>query len=132
MPGVVENIGHLVRKAKEQNDIVFQAPGLTALAAPWNYAFVNKVSRMAQGTSRPYDAKDAAAYLHQYIRRHGGRAVDLGAICEWGRLYRAAVPSMMLEQVNQSYVKSYGKNGIVLRSDEQGSRGERPSNRQRR
>lgn len=113
MPGVVENIRSLVKAARRQNSIVFQAPGLTALAAPWNYAFVKKISRISQGVGRPYDVKDATTYLHQHIRSYGGHAVRANIIREWGLLYRSNVPDLILEQVNQEYLKAYGRHGIV-------------------
>ncbi|EEY19832.1 conserved hypothetical protein [Verticillium alfalfae VaMs.102] len=64
MPGVVENIDSLVEAAVAQDAVLFRQPGLKVVAAPWEYAFIKKVSRITQGTGRQYDASNAVAYLH--------------------------------------------------------------------
>lgn len=78
MPGVVEHVDALQTEANAQRDVLFSKPGLTVVAAPWNYAFIKKVSRITQGTRRHYDASDAVAYLHQYITKvHSNKPVPL-------------------------------------------------------
>lgn len=115
MPGVVENIDYLVRAAVDQNAILFDRPGLKVVAAPWNYAFIKKVSRITQGTGRAYDASDAVAYLHQYIRTSNqDEPVSLERAQEWGRRYKALCPAQILEQINELYRRTYGVDGIVL------------------
>lgn len=60
----------LTAEAIAQNDLVFEAPGLKVVAAPWNYAFCCKVDRLAGSgllNARPYDLGDAAAYLKRYL-----------------------------------------------------------------
>lgn len=117
MPGVVENVAQLISDAKEQNAIVFRASGLTALAAPWNYAFVKKVSRISQGVGRAYDAQDAVGYLHQHILRKGGRPVNVNLIRQWGDRYRANVPNLILDDINQKYHSAHGNHGIDFSSN---------------
>ncbi|OAA54609.1 hypothetical protein SPI_08855 [Niveomyces insectorum RCEF 264] len=112
MPGVVENIDHLIQSATRQNDVIFQAPGLTVFAAPWGYAFVKKISRITQGTGRSYDAADAVSYLHQHIRHNGNKAVTIQQIRAWGNQYRALVPDLVLRQINDLYTQTYGQHGI--------------------
>ncbi|KAH8689477.1 hypothetical protein BGW36DRAFT_401834 [Talaromyces proteolyticus] len=92
MPGVVENIDHLIQTAVAQNVVLMRAPGLTVVAAPWDYSFIKKVSRITQGTGRPYDGADAVAYLHQYIiRTNGNRPITVAQVEGWGK--RPARPS---------------------------------------
>lgn len=56
----------LTDEAFRQNEIVFQAPGLTVLAAPWKYSFCCKVDRLS-GSGRTYDFPDAVQYLSRYL-----------------------------------------------------------------
>ena len=114
MPGVVENIDHLIQAAVEQNDVLFSERGLKVLAAPWRYAFVKKVSRLTQGTGRTYDAADAVAYIHQHILRHGNMPVPIGEVRAWGNQYRALVPDIVLHQINTLYGETYRGNAIAF------------------
>jgi hypothetical protein len=114
IPGVMENVSRLFRAAEEQDKVVFDAPGLTALAAPWNYAFVKKVNRIAEGKGRPYDMHDALSYLHEYICCHRGHPVHVMQIRRWGIVYLADVPDDVLEEVDQKHVEAYRRHGIVL------------------
>ncbi|PGH15834.1 hypothetical protein AJ79_02215 [Helicocarpus griseus UAMH5409] len=132
MPGAVENIPQLVPAAQRQNDVVFKAPGLTALAAPWDYAFVKKFGRISQGTGREYDPADAVSYLHEYIRRHGGRPVHVKAIRECGKIYRANTPDLVLEMVDKEYLKLYRHHGITFEFDGRVNKSAGPSNSQAR
>lgn len=51
----------LSREAEQQNEVVFQQPGLTVFAAPWLYAPCTKLARLLEGARRkPYDSIDAA------------------------------------------------------------------------
>jgi hypothetical protein len=54
----------LTQQGFDQNEIVFQAPGLTLYAAPWPYAICSKLHRISGGGHRVHDPTDAAAYLH--------------------------------------------------------------------
>lgn len=64
----------LTPEAIAQNEIVFKAPSLKVVAAPWNYAFCYKVNRLAGSSllnARSYDLSDAAAYLKRYLASVG-------------------------------------------------------------
>jgi hypothetical protein len=107
MPGVVEAIA--------QNDVLVSYPGLTVVAAPWNYAFIKKVSRISQGTARPYDSSDAATYLHEYITKvHSNKPVPLAKIQTWGVKYKALSPVEILKQIDELYRQTYGVGGILF------------------
>ncbi|KAK2594817.1 hypothetical protein QQS21_007445 [Conoideocrella luteorostrata] len=115
MPGVVENINSLVRDATTQNAVIFCAPGLKVVAAPWNYSFIKKVSRITQGTGRPYDASDAVAYLYQFItRKNTNKPVTFQTIQQWGRQYKALCPIEVLQEINDIFQQTYGFEGIVF------------------
>lgn len=115
MPGVVENVESLVRAAIAQNTVLFSSPGLTVVAAPWNYAFIKKVSRITQGTGRPYDAADAVAYLRQFIEfSNSNKPVTFETIQTWGKVYKALCPIEMLLQINELYRRTYGVDGIIF------------------
>ncbi|KAG5988237.1 hypothetical protein E4U54_004722 [Claviceps lovelessii] len=59
----------LTEEAFSQREIIFEEPGLTVLAAPWNYAFCCKVDRIARsGHGDAYDLDDAMHYLARYLR----------------------------------------------------------------
>ncbi len=60
----------VVLSSISQNEVIFQAPGLKIIAAPWDYAFVATLGRLASDRSpaRRYDLCDAIAYLHRYIQ----------------------------------------------------------------
>lgn len=62
--------GVLTEQAFAQGEVIFSAPGLTVLAAPWQYAFCCKVDRLAGGginSARSYDQDDAVQYLARYL-----------------------------------------------------------------
>ncbi|TLD07826.1 hypothetical protein PgNI_10156 [Pyricularia grisea] len=114
MPGVVENVEHLVDAALAQREILFQRKGLTVAAAPWNYAFIKKISRITQGTARTYDASDAVAYLHRHITRHGGQPVPFETMQEWGSKYKALSPVEILREIDDLYRRTYGRSAILF------------------
>ncbi|KAI3584856.1 hypothetical protein IWW34DRAFT_268271 [Fusarium oxysporum f. sp. albedinis] len=60
----------LSQQAYEQREVVFEEPGLTVLAAPWEYAFCCKIDRLSGAglhTPESYDASDVVEYLHRYL-----------------------------------------------------------------
>jgi hypothetical protein len=62
----------LSQQAYEQREVIFEEPGLTVLAAPWEYAFCCKIDRLSEaGLHSPesYDASDAVEYLHRYLTK---------------------------------------------------------------
>lgn len=112
--GTAQNVPHLIELARHQNDVVFQAQGLTVLAAPWHYAFVTKIGRITYGTGREYDAADAVTYLHEHIRRHGRQPAKASEVRKWGQKYKRVTPNEILQQVNDLYFRNYGHQGIIL------------------
>jgi hypothetical protein len=106
----------LTNEAIKQNDVVFDKAGLKVLAAPWEYAFSGKVSRLLKGGEqvRPYDLSDAVHYLNIYIRQHGGRPVRVATIEEWAKRFRHNTDrEFLLSTVNEEYRRQYGREGIV-------------------
>lgn len=78
MPGPIHQ--ELTAAARKQNEKVFDGAGLTIYAAPWNYAFSAKISRLMTGggdQARPYDLQDAVIYLHRYIQNHSNCPVPV-------------------------------------------------------
>lgn len=117
MPGVVEQLDELVGASVSQNAVLFSNPGLTVVAAPWNYAFIKKVSRITQGTGRSYDAADAVAYLHQFIiSSNSNRPVTFETVQGWGKRYKALCPIEILQPINELYRQTHGVDGIVFPS----------------
>lgn len=109
MPGPLHQ--ELTAGAKQQNVKVYDGSGLTILAAPWEYAFSAKISRIMTGgaQARPYDLADAITYIHQYIRGHGNRPVPVATALGWARRYHHETNDNILRvRVNQEYRQRYG------------------------
>ena len=76
----------LTDEAITQNDLVFEAPGLKVVAAPWHYAFCCKVDRIAGSgllRARPYDVSDAAAYLDRYLSFKRMQTITKAEVVAW-------------------------------------------------
>ena len=102
--------------AYQQNDVVFQRPGLKILAAPWNYAFCAKIARLVSGVPRSYDLADAVTYLRRYITQTGGgsKPVKVATIEGWARQFRHETKrDFLLRNVNSEYRRRYRCDGIV-------------------
>ncbi|KAL8725984.1 MAG: hypothetical protein Q9166_007019 [cf. Caloplaca sp. 2 TL-2023] len=112
LPSHLQN--ELGQEAIIQNEVVFQAPGLTVLAVPWRYALCAKLERMGKPTRRPYEIDDAVTYLHRHIVAHGGRAVPLPDLQSWGNHYQAAVASGPAQEVDEKYRQIHGQDGIIF------------------
>ncbi|KAK4142558.1 uncharacterized protein C8A04DRAFT_29835 [Dichotomopilus funicola] len=103
----------LTEQSYAQNEIIFQEPGLTVLAAPWQYAFCCKVDRVAGGgiqAARPYDVPDAVNYLRRYLSRQGKTQVPLATVKEWFTQYSlrwTANCDIVVAQVNAGYKKLF-------------------------
>lgn len=110
----------LTEQALQQNEVVFQHGGLTVVAAPWMYALAAKTHRIAQARrgeraarARPYDATDAATYLHMYIQQNGGgvqRLDELEARCV---AYGFQVSRIDLQAVGVEYRRLYHVEGVI-------------------
>lgn len=107
----------LARDAFQQNTIVHQyrgqRGGIVVYAAPWSYALCGKLTRLCEQNPRPYDARDAIKYLHEYLKIHGRQTVGSGEVVQWCRGYGKNVTDVVLEQVNNQYHQSYGHRVIV-------------------
>jgi hypothetical protein len=100
----------LTKSSQDRGVCVFEGKGLALYAAPWEYAFSAKVSRVVAGEhERPYDVDDAVGYIRQYIVSRGGnRPVQVKEALEWARKWGHRTDEKLLRgKVNQMYVKKY-------------------------
>lgn len=114
MPGHLHE--ELTLEARQQNVKIFNGAGLRIYAAPWQYAFTAKLSRILTGGGqvREYDLADAVTYLHEFIRSHQNRPVPLNRILQWASHYNHHVNNSILQQrVNIEYRRRYRTNGIA-------------------
>jgi hypothetical protein len=99
----------LTMEALDQHAIVFQAPGLTLLAAPWAYLFCTKIHRLsgsAISTVQPYDQDEAAHYLQRYLLQHSTASVTQVMVRSWFAQYLlqwTTETEMLLPAVNSTY-----------------------------
>ncbi|KAF2761227.1 hypothetical protein EJ05DRAFT_473767 [Pseudovirgaria hyperparasitica] len=102
----------LTRRAIAQNEVVFQAKGLTVLAAPWDYAIAAKLNRLTGSSgsgkpSKPYDMSDAATYLERYLRSKRAKGITKSQIKAWARLYETHCSDQVIAQLDAEYQKQY-------------------------
>ncbi|KAB8356500.1 hypothetical protein FH972_024083 [Carpinus fangiana] len=106
-------LDRITRLAEVQNEPVFTAPGLTILAAPWNYAFISKLNRMQQPEKKDYDPKDAAHYLRRYLQREGRDTVKWTEVAQWGIDFgHETIKEADGAEVNEEYKRAYRVNAI--------------------
>ncbi|KAF7505307.1 hypothetical protein GJ744_001010 [Endocarpon pusillum] len=105
----------VVLRSIAQHEIIFQAPGLKILAAPWEYAFVATLGRLASDRSvaRPHDLEDAIAYLHRYIEGWWSGPLTMGQVEFWAGLYGIPGVETMARFIATRYRAVYGRDGIV-------------------
>lgn len=114
MPGPMHQ--ELTNAARQQHVKVYQDRGLEIYAAPWNYAFSAKVSRLLTGgaQARPYDLQDAVTYIHEYIRSNGQKPVPVAEAIGWARHYHHETNrDILLKRVNKEYRARYGAVAFV-------------------
>lgn len=101
-------------EAHEQNYNVFHVGGLRILAAPWQYALVSKLDRIAAGTWKSYDPEDAAMYLRQYLIHKDKERMGADALASLVLMYRGRrlFVKTELHIVNEAYVARYGRDGL--------------------
>ena len=105
----------LNQAALQQNEIVFQQPGLTVFAAPWLYALCTKLQRLSEpGRQKSYDGADAATYLHRHMSRNDNRPLTHRALAETSAHYRLMMNVMACQQVNAEYEARYRRPGILF------------------
>jgi len=102
----------LYNEAIKDNIVVFDKTGLKVLAAPWRYSIVAKVEKAGKATAKPYDIKDAAAYLHKLIavRKTPVKVSELKA---WATEYKASISDVNIDKVAEEYKTTYKTDGIV-------------------
>lgn len=104
----------LRQEAIKQDCVIFQEPGLKVLAAPWHYALCGKLDRMCKPEKCPYDAADAARYLHQHITTHGNRMVPVSQIQQWAAHFKTQCSIDGMRDVNDQLRAIFGKDGIAF------------------
>ncbi|KAI1321522.1 hypothetical protein F5Y16DRAFT_416870 [Xylariaceae sp. FL0255] len=80
----------LTDQAFAQREIIFREPGLTVLAAPWNYSFCCKVDRISGGGihgAREYDLDDACHYLRRFLQLNKVAQVKQATVYAWFEKY---------------------------------------------
>lgn len=109
----------LVSEGLRQNVVVFSAPGLTLLAAPWAYQFCAKVDRIAGGGGKGHDALDAAGYLNRFLSSKSWQTIPLDRVRRLFHDYhlQRAVNSRAfpgaIQDVNDAYVKRWNTLPII-------------------
>ncbi|TFK54710.1 hypothetical protein OE88DRAFT_1653170 [Heliocybe sulcata] len=107
-----EQIAALYREAQTQRAVVFSAPGLTVLAAPWRYALVTKLDRLMKPGAKPYDLSDAVTYLHEIVQKTQ-QPVPRGRLQEWANEFKCTVADSSLTQsLADAYQKKYEHAGL--------------------
>jgi hypothetical protein len=71
---------------------------------------------MSGPAQRPYDCRDAVAYLHEYILSNSKKPVESQEIMEWGRKYDKVVTIDALRQINNMYKQSVSLNRSTYHS----------------
>jgi hypothetical protein len=106
----------LTAAALQQREVIFLAPGLTVLAAPWDYAFCCKVDRLAGAGIRPaavYDRDDAVEYLSRYLSKHGMAQVQKKTVQMWFAQYSlrwTSANDTVVAEVNAAYRTRFSTN----------------------
>ncbi|KAK4152496.1 hypothetical protein C8A00DRAFT_16204 [Chaetomidium leptoderma] len=111
----------LTEQAIAQNEIIFQKPGLTVLAAPWPYSFCCKVDRLAGGgvnSARVYDLDDAVQYLRRSLIKAKVAQVPLATVKQWFTQYSLRWTSAndgVVARVNAAYRVTFkAKNNPIV------------------
>ena len=104
----------ITQRALEQNMVVFHAPGLTVVAAPWSYSFISKSRRLGTQYERSYDLDDAVAYLREWIRRIQGGTVSTEMLRDLCARYRMPMLSdQVLRRINERFRARHSCDGIT-------------------
>ncbi|KAK4040764.1 hypothetical protein C8A01DRAFT_45966 [Parachaetomium inaequale] len=114
MPGPMHS--ELTEMARQQNVQVYHSQSFTILAAPWEYAFTTKFSRILLGgdQARPYDLPDAVTYIHQYIQSHGNQPVPIPTVVGWARRWHHEITEdILINRVNPEYRRRYRGNAFT-------------------
>lgn len=109
-----DSIERLYDEAVTQNEIVFNAPGLTVYAAPWRYALGTKLDRLSKPGAKSYDMSDAVGYLERLIAKRGGKPVKKSEIKAWAQEFKFTVATdKLMGSLGEAYKKKTGKDGVI-------------------
>ena len=110
--------------ALEQNEILLDDPGMTALVAPWIMCFVAKLQKIAWQPEivQEYDFADAAHYLQQHIRKSGGMRLTVTEVYQWAAYYEKTIDmdtegtmrNKTLPRVNKLHQQFYQTDGLMF------------------
>jgi hypothetical protein len=110
-------LARLAQHAVQQNVVVHQyrgsRGGIVVYAAPWDYAFCDKLNRLCETNARTHDITDAVSYLHQYLQKTGSSSVSAEETKGWCRIFRKNVTDNVLDRVNAQYIQTYGIRPIM-------------------
>ena len=97
-----------------QNAVIFNAPGLKVIAAPWRYALCTKIDRLGKASGeQEKDLGDAVAYLAQLRQTRG--PVTVQEITSWFTEFKLGRPSnTAITEVETAYRKKYNAVGIQI------------------
>ena len=113
--------GRLGGEAFGQNVVVYERGGLRLYAAPWEYAFCERLRRLVSAEGRRSDAEDAVRYLREHLRARRVRRVRVGTIRNWCQRYREGmVADEVLRRVNEVYGERFGSQPIVWKAPAEG------------
>lgn len=110
----------LTEAALRQREVIFMAPGLTVLAAPWQYSFCCKLDRLAGGglhSARHYDLDDAVEYLHQYMTTNNVTQIPKDTVQGWFEQYSLRWTKNnddFLEQIGTKHQAKFSTNPIII------------------
>jgi hypothetical protein len=74
---------------------------------------MTKFDRMAGAGGKPYDADDAANYLHQYLKQLQRPKISIHEINQMAKRYQLKLTVKDTSTVNQRYLAKFGQHGIV-------------------
>jgi hypothetical protein len=104
----------LYNEAIMQNRRLFEARGLTVLAAPWRYAITTKLDRLMKSGAKSYDLGDAVTYLHEIVVA-AGAAMPQEKLGSWAREFKCTVPDDgLIRRLSEAYIEKYKSAGLVV------------------
>jgi hypothetical protein len=107
-----DRINSLFAEAVNDNTIIFKKPGLTVLAAPWRYCLVAKLDKAGKSGAKAYDIDDAAAYLHELVKKTSG-PVTKAKLRMWAKEFNISLSEGPIGKLATTYQAKYGKAGVI-------------------
>ena len=101
----------LYAQAVEQNDIIFEQPGLKVYAA-----LITKLDQLWHLSLRSYDLNDTVAYLNMVTSKGDtNNPVHMKQLRAWATEFGLVVPGVLLiDGLGKAYAQKYKSNGITL------------------